>query len=68
MTEMTTGAAQDLLSTLKKTDKMPVMFVGHGSPMNAIGDNEYRRNWQAQGGFGFGALGALGLRPPSRGK
>jgi 4,5-DOPA dioxygenase extradiol len=49
MTEMTASAAQDLLSTLKKTDKMPVMFVGHGSPMNAIGDNEYRRNWQAQG-------------------
>jgi 4,5-DOPA dioxygenase extradiol len=28
---------------------MPVMFLGHGSPMNAIEDNEYRRSWQALG-------------------
>jgi predicted TIM-barrel fold metal-dependent hydrolase len=28
---------------------MPVLFVGHGSPMNAISDNEYRRSWQALG-------------------
>ncbi|WKY44375.1 4,5-DOPA dioxygenase extradiol [Eubacteriaceae bacterium ES2] len=25
--------------------KMPVLFVGHGSPMNAIEDNEYTRKW-----------------------
>lgn len=25
--------------------KMPVLFVGHGSPMNAIEDNEYTENW-----------------------
>jgi 4,5-DOPA dioxygenase extradiol len=24
---------------------MPAMFVGHGSPMNAIEDNEFRRGW-----------------------
>src|SRR5258708_14250763 len=24
---------------------MPVLFVGHGSPMNAIEDNEFRRGW-----------------------
>lgn len=29
---------------------MPVVFLGHGSPMNAIDDNEYRRSWQALGG------------------
>ena len=28
---------------------MPVLFLGHGSPMNAIEDNEYRRAWQALG-------------------
>jgi len=28
---------------------MPVLFVGHGSPMNAIEDNAYRRSWQAIG-------------------
>lgn len=25
---------------------MPVLFVGHGSPMNAIEDNEFSRNWR----------------------
>lgn len=25
--------------------KMPVLFVGHGSPMNAIEDNEFSRKW-----------------------
>ena len=28
---------------------MPVLFLGHGSPMNAIEDNAYRRSWQALG-------------------
>ena len=47
------AAALDRLSSLKKTDRMPVLFMGHGSPMNALGDNEYRRSWQALGaGFG----------------
>ncbi|MEO6321665.1 MAG: 4,5-DOPA dioxygenase extradiol [Polaromonas sp.] len=42
-------ATLDQLSSLKKTDRMPVLFLGHGSPMNAIGDNEYRRSWQTLG-------------------
>ena len=29
--------------------RMPVLFVGHGSPMNAIEDSHYRRAWQALG-------------------
>jgi len=29
--------------------RMPVLFVGHGSPMNAIEDNEYSRTWSALG-------------------
>jgi 4,5-DOPA dioxygenase extradiol len=28
---------------------MPVLFLGHGSPMNAIEDNAYRRSWQGLG-------------------
>jgi 4,5-DOPA dioxygenase extradiol len=28
---------------------MPVLFLGHGSPMNAIEDNAYRRSWAALG-------------------
>jgi 4,5-DOPA dioxygenase extradiol len=34
---------------------MPVLFIGHGSPMNAIEDNSYRRSWQTLGAaFGEG--------------
>lgn len=29
------------LAPLAKTDKMPVLFLGHGSPMNAIEENEF---------------------------
>jgi len=28
------------------TEKMPVLFVGHGSPMNAIEENEFARAWR----------------------
>ena len=28
---------------------MPVLFVGHGSPMNALEDNHFARNWQRVG-------------------
>lgn len=28
-------------------EKMPVLFVGHGSPMNALEDNEFTREWKA---------------------
>lgn len=28
---------------------MPVLFLGHGSPMNAVEDNAYRQSWQALG-------------------
>lgn len=30
-------------------DRMPVLFIGHGSPMNAIEDNEFSRAWTALG-------------------
>lgn len=36
-------------STLKPSSRMPVLFLGHGSPMNVILDNDYRRSWQALG-------------------
>lgn len=32
-----------------RTARMPALFVGHGSPMNAIEDNEYVRAWKALG-------------------
>ena len=30
----------------KTTPKMPVLFFGHGSPMNAIEENEFVANWR----------------------
>ncbi len=30
-------------------DKMPVLFIGHGSPMNAIEDNEFNHKWRVIG-------------------
>lgn len=30
----------------EKADLMPTFFVGHGSPMNAIEDNEFSRGWK----------------------
>lgn len=27
--------------------RMPVVFAGHGSPMNAIGNNRARQGWTA---------------------
>ena len=37
------------VASLQVSDRLPVLFLGHGNPMNAIGDNEYRRSWQALG-------------------
>ncbi|MCX6055546.1 MAG: 4,5-DOPA dioxygenase extradiol [Chloroflexi bacterium] len=28
------------------SNRMPVAFIGHGSPMNAIENNEFRQSWQ----------------------
>jgi 4,5-DOPA dioxygenase extradiol len=35
---------------LKSTEKMPVLFVGHGSPMNAIETNEFSSEWKILAG------------------
>jgi len=47
---LSTNATQlSQLTSLKPSPRMPVLFLGHGSPMNAIEDNLYRRSWQALG-------------------
>lgn len=34
---------------LENTDSMPVLFLGHGSPMNAIEENEFVNGWRTVG-------------------
>lgn len=43
------AAAQAGITALRPSARLPVLFVGHGSPMNAIEDNTYRRSWQQLG-------------------
>lgn len=38
-----------LTDTFKSTEQMPVLFLGHGSPMNAIETNEFSKQWQTLG-------------------
>lgn len=33
----------------EEEEKMPVLFIGHGSPMNAIEDNEFSQRWHQMG-------------------
>lgn len=49
ITTMTTlGSFTTLATTFKEQESiMPVLFIGHGSPMNAIEDNEFSRGWKA---------------------
>lgn len=49
MTPLSDAALQPVLQALKPSPTLPVLFVGHGSPMNAIEDTAWRRSWQAMG-------------------
>ena len=35
-----------MAGALSSTEKMPVLFIGHGSPMNAIEENEFVAGWR----------------------
>lgn len=39
----------DAFASLPATPRMPAVFVGHGSPMNAIEDNRFSRSWRKLG-------------------
>lgn len=39
-------ALNHVLGPLDSTPKMPVLFMGHGSPMNAIEENPYTNGWR----------------------
>jgi 4,5-DOPA dioxygenase extradiol len=40
---------KNLIESVESTDLMPVLFVGHGSPMNAIEENEFVFKWRELG-------------------
>ncbi len=44
----TLGDFKSFANNLPEQDElMPVLFIGHGSPMNGIEDNEFSRGWKA---------------------
>jgi 4,5-DOPA dioxygenase extradiol len=38
---------RNLSSGFSASDRMPVLFIGHGSPMNGIENNDFSRTWQS---------------------
>ena len=46
-TIMTVSDLTKLSQSMESTGSMPVLFVGHGSPMNAIEHNEFTDGWRA---------------------
>ena len=41
------GVLNSLIESLPETEtKMPVLFIGHGSPMNGIEDNSFTQYWK----------------------
>ena len=40
---------QRLQANLKTSARMPLVFLGHGSPMNAIEDTAFSRSWTELG-------------------
>jgi len=48
-TAMKLNALNKLTEPFQSTEQMPVLFLGHGSPMNAIEDNEFSKNWKELG-------------------
>lgn len=47
---MSLKSLQSLSENLEEQDvKMPLLFVGHGSPMNGIEDNDFSRRWRQMG-------------------
>lgn len=44
---MTLKQFKSKAASYSKTSKMPVLFIGHGNPMNAIEANQYTRAWES---------------------
>jgi 4,5-DOPA dioxygenase extradiol len=43
---MKLNAFENLTDDFKSSEKMPVLFIGHGSPMNVLTDNVWRKGWE----------------------
>lgn len=43
---MTLKQLKNKADSYPKTNKMPVLFIGHGNPMNAIEENQYTQAWK----------------------
>ena len=51
-------------SNFESPSRMPVLFVGHGSPMNAIEDNKFSKGWrEIAGRLPRPRRDPVGLRP-----
>lgn len=48
-TAISTNSFARAVRDFPTTDKMPVLFVGHGNPMNAILKNEFNQSWKKLG-------------------
>lgn len=48
---MTTDISKafNVLQALPASERMPVLFIGHGNPMNAITENAYSKKWRELG-------------------
>jgi 4,5-DOPA dioxygenase extradiol len=46
---MQLNSLKNITDTFEKTSRMPVLFLGHGSPMNAIEENDYTRKFKEIG-------------------
>jgi 4,5-DOPA dioxygenase extradiol len=46
MDQLKLNELNKITAPFKNTDKMPVLFFGHGSPMNGIDENEFVAGWR----------------------
>jgi 4,5-DOPA dioxygenase extradiol len=46
-TALALSELREIARELPVTPQMPMLFLGHGSPMNAIGSNEFTRGWRS---------------------
>ena len=46
---MNPNSLNSMTGSFESTATMPVLFLGHGSPMNAIEENEFVAGWREAG-------------------